>query len=126
MSFVCFDLVKLCGFQWYWVYYVFGDVLLCSNLLLESDFFVGDLRMLQCNVVLFLYALSNYKFWLSAVDVIHSFSLCSLGVKVDCIPGRCNELVIFVLNGGLFYGQCSELCGVLHGFMPLVLFFSLV
>jgi len=54
------------------------------------------------------------------VDVIHSFTLSSLGVKVDCIPGRCNEVILFSNVSNTIYGQCSELCGVLHGFMPIV------
>ncbi len=56
------------------------------------------------------------------MDVIHSFTLSSLGVKVE-IPGRCNELFILSIIPGTIYGQCSELCGVLHGFMPIVVNF---
>jgi len=123
MSFVCFDLCKLFGYQWYWLYFVGFDNLILSNLLLESDYFVGDLRLLQCTQLLSLFSLCMYKFWLSAVDVIHSFTISCLGVKCDCIPGRCNELLLFSLHSGLFYGQCSELCGVLHGFMPIMLSF---
>jgi hypothetical protein len=118
-TFLAFDLCKVVGFQWYWVYHMFGDSVTFSNLLLESDYFIGDLRLLQSNHVLVLMSLVIYKFWLSAVDVIHSFTIAALGVKVDCIPGRCNELTIFSSNSGTFYGQCSELCGVLHGFMPI-------
>jgi cytochrome c oxidase subunit 2 len=123
MNFVVFDLCKLFGLQWYWCYFLCIDNIVICNLLLESDFFCGDLRMLQCNQVLVLLSLVMYKFWVSSCDVIHSFTIACLGVKVDCIPGRCNEVVLFALNVGLFYGQCSELCGVLHGFMPLSLSF---
>merc|ERR1711916_120565 len=100
------------------VYFVCLDNIVLVNILLESDYFIGDLRMLQCNQCLCLLSLCCYKFWLSSVDVIHSFTIACLGVKCDCIPGRCNELLLYALNCGLFYGQCSELCGVLHGFMP--------
>lgn len=123
LNFVNFDLCKCIGFQWYWVYFIFGDSSIFSNILLESDYFVGDLRLLQCNNILLLLSLVLYKFWLSAVDVIHSFTIACLGVKVDCIPGRCNELTIFSSVNGTFYGQCSELCGVLHGFMPITITF---
>merc|ERR1711916_401054 len=99
------------------------DVIFCMNLLLESDYFVGDLRLLQCSQCLFLFSLCMYKFWLSSIDVIHSFTIACLGIKCDCIPGRCVELLLFCFFSGLFYGQCSELCGVLHGFMPISLFF---
>merc|ERR1712065_55597 len=105
ISFVCFDLF------------------FCMNLLLESDYFVGDLRLLQCNQCLFLFSLCMYKFWLSSLDVIHSFTIVCLGLKCDCVPGRCVEFLIFCFNVGLFYGQCSELCGVLHGFMPISIYF---
>merc|ERR1711907_930874 len=113
-GFLSFDVVKLFGFQWYWLYFLCLDSCCVVNLLLESDYFVGDLRLLQLTQFFCL-----YKFWLSSVDVIHSFTLPCLGVKVDCLPGRCNELLLFTTCLGLFYGQCSELCGVLHGFMPL-------
>jgi len=73
-----------------------------------------------CSALLCLFSLCVYKVWLSAVDVIHSFVVVCLGVRCDCIPGRCNEVLLFGLYVGLFYGQCSELCGVLHGFMPVV------
>ena len=102
---------------------MFGDYILFMNILLESDYFIGDLRILQCNYCLLLFSFVMYKFWLSSVDVIHSFTLAVLGLKVDCIPGRCNEVVLVVLYYGCFYGQCSELCGVLHGFMPILFLF---
>merc|ERR1711907_233580 len=117
--FLSFDCVKLFGFQWYWLYFLCLDSVCVVNLLLESDYFVGDLRLLQLTQFLCLLTFCLYKFWLSSVDVIHSFTLPCLGVKVDCLPGRCNELLLFTTCLGLFYGQCSELCGVLHGFMPL-------
>ena len=56
---------------------------------------------------------------MSSNDVIHCFTIPSLGIKIDCIPGRCNEFILFSSMSGTFYGQCSELCGVLHGFMPI-------
>lgn len=74
---------KVVGFQWYWVYFLFGDTTIFSNLILESDYLIGDMRLLQCNHVLTLLSLVIYKLWLSAVDVIHSFTLSSLGVKVE-------------------------------------------
>nr|UQS21298.1 cytochrome c oxidase subunit 2 [Trypanosoma cruzi] len=123
LNFVSFDLCKVVGFQWYWVYFLFGETTIFSNLILESDYLVGDMRLLQCNHVLTLLSLVIYKLWVSAVDVIHSFTLASLGIKVDCIPGRCNEVILFASNNATIYGQCSELCGVLHGFMPIVICF---
>nr|AIL54354.1 cytochrome c oxidase subunit II [Angomonas deanei] len=83
LNFVSFDLCKVVGFQWYWVYYIFGETTIFSNLILESDYMIGDLRLLQCNHVLTLLSLVIYKLWLSAVDVIHSFCVPSLGIKVE-------------------------------------------
>lgn len=123
INFISFDLCKCIGYQWYWVYFLFGDNVIFSNLLLESDYYIGDMRLLQCNHNLLLLSLVLYKLWLSSVDVIHSFTISSLGLKIDCIPGRCNEITVFSTNSGSFYGQCSELCGVLHGFMPITIQF---
>nr|DAC80489.1 TPA_asm: cytochrome oxidase subunit II [Leishmania hertigi]DAC80501.1 TPA_asm: cytochrome oxidase subunit II [Leishmania deanei] len=83
LNFVSFDLCKVVGFQWYWVYFIFGETTIFSNLILESDYMIGDLRLLQCNNVLTLLSLVIYKLWLSAVDVIHSFAVSSLGIKVE-------------------------------------------
>jgi cytochrome c oxidase subunit 2 len=122
LNFVCFDICKCVGFQWYWVYYIFNDSTIFSNLILESDYLIGDLRLLQCNHVLTLLSLVIYKLWLSAIDVIHSFTLATIGIKVDW-PGRCNEIILYSNSSATLYGQCSELCGVLHGFMPIVVTF---
>ena len=57
---------------------------------------------------------------ITSADVLHSWAVPSLGVKVDACPGRLNQVFMFVKREGVFYGQCSELCGVNHGFMPIV------
>ena len=54
-------------------------------------------------------------------DVIHNFSVPSLGIKVDCTPGRLNQVSALIEREGIFYGQCSELCGVYHAFMPVAI-----
>lgn len=118
-----FDLCKVIGYQWYWVFFIFKDSVIFSNLITESDYFIGDLRLLQCNNAFQLLTFVIYKIWLTSVDVIHSFTISSLGLKVDCIPGRCNELTMLSNKSGMFYGSCSELCGVLHGFMPITIEF---
>lgn len=118
-----FDLCKVIGYQWYWVFFIFKDSVIFSNLLTESDYFIGDLRLLQCNNSFQLLSCVIYKLWLTSIDVIHSFTISVLGIKVDCIPGRCNELILICNKNGTFYGSCSELCGVLHGFMPIVIEF---
>jgi cytochrome c oxidase subunit 2 len=58
---------------------------------------------------------------ITSMDTLHSFALPSLGVKVDAVPGRLNTIDVFIYRMGIFYGQCSEICGVGHGFMPICL-----
>lgn len=56
----------------------------------------------------------------TSADVLHSWSVPSLGIKIDACPGRLNRVPLYIKRVGVFYGQCSELCGILHGFMPIV------
>jgi heme/copper-type cytochrome/quinol oxidase subunit 2 len=60
------------------------------------------------------------RFLVTATDVLHSWSVPSLGIKVDACPGRLNEVTVRVNRCSIYYGQCSEICGVFHGFMPIV------
>ena len=62
---------------------------------------------------------TKYKLNLSAVDVIHSFTIPCLGFKIDCVPGRLSSLCFQCNSKSILHGQCSELCGSLHGFMPI-------
>ena len=78
-------------------------------------------RLLSCSSSLYLPCDSTVRFLISSTDVIHSFSVPSLGLKVDAIPGRVNQLYSNPSRIGLFYGQCSEICGSNHSFMPIEL-----
>lgn len=91
-----------------------------SHMLLEDDLKLGELRLLEVDYWLLLPINVELRLLVSSVDVIHSFAVPSLGVKVDGVPGRTNEVPVFIKRKGIFYGQCSELCGVNHGFMPIV------
>lgn len=64
--------------------------------------------------------MSAVKFMITSADVLHSFALPELGIKIDAIPGRISQTVNFIRHIGTFYGQCSELCGAAHAFMPIV------
>merc|ERR1711957_955240 len=64
---------------------------------------------------------THIRFLVTGQDVLHSFSIPALGVKTDATPGRINRINTFIQREGVFYGQCSELCGTLHGFMPIVI-----
>jgi cytochrome c oxidase subunit 2 len=61
------------------------------------------------------------KFLITSADVLHAFAMPELGFKVDAVPGRLNQILVFINRPGVFYGQCSELCGANHAFMPIVI-----
>ena len=85
----------------------------------ESDIEDGQLRLLDVDNNLVVPVDTNVRFIVTSTDVIHSFAVPSLGMKVDALPGRLNQTSAIVEREGLFYGQCSELCGILHGYMPI-------
>jgi cytochrome c oxidase subunit 2 len=87
----------------------------------EADLNPGDYRLLEVDEPLVLPAHTHIRLLVTADDVIHSFAMPQLGIKVDAIPGRLNQQGFFLKRLGVFYGQCSELCGVNHGFMPIVI-----
>lgn len=91
-----------------------------SYMLQESDLPEGGLRLLEVDNRLYLPTMTHIRLLVTSMDVIHSWAVPSLGVKVDAIPGRLNQADIFIKREGVYYGQCSELCGVNHGFMPIV------
>merc|ERR1719335_1660884 len=91
-----------------------------SNLVSDEDIKPGMVRQLEVDKRLTLPTRTHIRFLCTGQDVLHNFSVPSLGVKTDCTPGRLNRITTFIQREGVFYGQCSELCGTLHGFMPIV------
>jgi len=91
-----------------------------SYMVAEDDLALGDYRLLEVDEPVVLPAHTHVRLLVTADDVLHSFALPQLGVKIDAIPGRLNQQGFFLKRLGVFYGQCSELCGVNHGFMPIV------
>eukprot|EP00929_Paragymnodinium_shiwhaense_P060642 TRINITY_DN30281_c0_g1_i1.p1 TRINITY_DN30281_c0_g1~~TRINITY_DN30281_c0_g1_i1.p1 ORF type:complete len:167 (+),score=32.88 TRINITY_DN30281_c0_g1_i1:134-634(+) len=91
-----------------------------SNMVADEDLRPGMLRQLEVDKRLTLPTRTHIRILVTGQDVIHSFSIPSLGIKVDATPGRINRVHTFILREGVFYGQCSELCGTLHGFMPCI------
>lgn len=85
----------------------------------DSSLNLGDLRLLSTDNSLILPIHTNIRFLVTSNDVIHSFAVPSLGLKCDAIPGRLNSTGVIITRESTYYGQCSELCGVLHGFMPI-------
>jgi cytochrome c oxidase subunit 1 len=115
------------GHQWYWSYeypdFLTSDgdfVEFDSYLVPESDLEKGRLRMLEVDNRVILPEITHTRFILTAADVIHSFAIPALGVKCDAYPGRLNQFSVLINRLGTFYGQCSEICGILHSSMPIV------
>ena len=115
------------GHQWYWSYeypdFLNSDgdfVEFDSYLVPESDLEDGALRMLEVDNRVILPEITHTRFILTDADVIHSFAIPALGVKCDAYPGRLNQFSVLINRLGTFYGQCSEICGILHSSMPIV------
>jgi cytochrome c oxidase subunit 2 len=108
--------VKAIANQWYWSY-EYTDY--AEPITFDSFLVDGPLRQLNVDNYLVLPVDTSVRLLITASDVIHSFAVPSLGVKLDAIPGRLNSIGIIISRPGVFYGQCSELCGYLHGFMPI-------
>lgn len=118
--------IKVIGHQWYWSYeysdYVAGKALAFDSYIIpESDLQTGDFRLLEVDNQLVVPAKSHIRVIVTAADVIHCWSIPSLGVKLDAIPGRLNQTSFLASRNGLFYGHCNEICGVNHAFMPIVI-----
>jgi len=86
----------------------------------ESDLELGQLRLLEVDNRVVVPVDTHIRFIVTGQDVIHDFAVPSLGVKIDAIPGRLNQTSVIIQREGVYHGQCSEICGVYHGFMPIV------
>lgn len=119
--------IKAIGRQWYWSYEYetpSGDsdpLSFDSYMVLTEDLKEGDLRLLEVDNRVVLPVNTHVRVITTAGDVIHSWAIPSLGIKLDAVPGRLNQSSFIIKREGIYYGQCSELCGVNHGFMPIVL-----
>lgn len=114
--------LKVIGHQWYWSYEysdMGGEINFDSYMLPLEDLKQGQLRLLEVDRKVWLPIGEEIRVIVSSSDVLHCWAVPSLGVKCDAVPGRLNQVKIFLKREGLFYGQCSELCGVNHGFMPI-------
>jgi len=117
-------LLKIIGHQWYWSYeYSAFDIeenlSFDSCMVPEEDLEFGSLRFLEVDECVVLPTWIKIGFITTADDVIHSWSVPSLGIKMDSIPGRFNYIQTYINRESIFYGQCSELCGLAHAFMPI-------
>lgn len=110
--------IKVVGHQWYWSYGYDGFEF-DSNMVQQKDLKPGQRRLLEVDNRVVIPAGKVVRFLTTGADVIHSFAVPAFGVKIDAVPGRTNETWVKVEKPGVYYGQCSELCGVNHGFMPI-------
>lgn len=113
--------VKAIGHQWYWRYEYtdFQDIEFDSYMISTNDLQEGQFRLLEVDNRIVLPINIEVRILVSAADVIHSWTVPALGVKADAIPGRLNQLSFIIRRPGIFYGQCSEICGANHRFMPI-------
>nr|QQQ88752.1 cytochrome c oxidase subunit 2 [Hyalella tiwanaku] len=112
--------VKAVGHQWYWSYEYsdFPNIEFDSYMLPEESM-NSIARLLETDNSLVLPTFSQIRVLVTGADVIHSWTVPSLGVKADAVPGRLNQMMMYINRSGIFYGQCSEICGSNHSFMPI-------
>nr|BDI12709.1 cytochrome c oxidase subunit II [Polypedates leucomystax] len=114
--------VKTVGHQWYWTYEYsdFDNIGFDSYMLPTKDLDPGSFRLLEVDNRMVIPTGTLTRILVTADDVLHSWALPSLGIKTDAIPGRLTQASILVGHPGVYYGQCSEICGANHSFMPIV------
>nr|YP_010219068.1 cytochrome c oxidase subunit II [Phoneutria boliviensis]UBY46221.1 cytochrome c oxidase subunit II [Phoneutria boliviensis] len=112
--------ISVMGHQWYWSYEYsdLGMVFFDSYMLSDDN---SVFRLLNVDNLLVVPYNTNIRMIISSMDVIHSWTIPSVGVKADAIPGRLNQLFLIFNRVGLFSGQCSEICGANHSFMPILM-----
>nr|ABW82626.1 cytochrome c oxidase subunit II [Pista cristata] len=115
--------MKAIGHQWYWSYEYadFSKLEFDSYMTPDSDLKPGEFRLLEVDHRAVAPMNTEIRILVTAADVLHSWALPSFGLKVDAVPGRLNQLGFTADRPGVFYGQCSEICGANHSFMPIVL-----
>ncbi|MGB1077323.1 MAG: cytochrome c oxidase subunit II [Bdellovibrionales bacterium] len=115
--------LKVTGYQWYWGYeYPDHDGLSFLSYMIpdeEIDAEKGQIRNLSTDNVVVLPVDTNIQILITAEDVLHAFAVPAFGIKTDAVPGRLNETWVRIEKEGTYYGQCSELCGKAHAFMPI-------
>lgn len=115
--------LKVVGAQWYWTYEYpdQGDITFDSNMIPEDEITTGQRRLLEVDNRVVLPVDTTIRILVTAADVLHNFAIPSLGLKTDAVPGRINETWTRILAEGVYFGQCSELCGIGHAYMPIAI-----
>nr|WNH38636.1 cytochrome c oxidase subunit II [Diaphus fulgens] len=114
--------IKALGHQWYWSYEYsdYEDLGFDAYMVPSQDLIPGQFRLLETDHRVVVPVESPIRVMVSAEDVLHSWAVPALGVKLDAVPGRLNQTAFLSSRPGVFYGQCSEICGANHSFMPIV------
>lgn len=112
--------VSIIGHQWYWSYFYkdFKEIFFDSYIVPKEE---RTLRLVEVDNRLCIPNLLPVRFMVTSADVIHSWTVPSFGVKIDAIPGRINQFCFSTKRSGIFFGQCSEICGANHRFIPIVM-----
>ncbi|SMF77578.1 cytochrome c oxidase subunit 2 [Azospirillum oryzae] len=113
--------IKVTGHQWYWDYEYpdHGNITFSSYMIPETDLKPGQRRLLEVDNRVVVPVNTTVRVLVTAGDVIHSWAIPAFGLKKDGVPGRINETWFKAEREGVYYGQCSEICGTNHGFMPI-------
>jgi cytochrome c oxidase subunit 2 len=124
--------LKVIGSQWFWSYeysdtsiegitgFTLKDLTFDSYMVPADELHKGMFRLLEVDNRVTLPIKTHIRILVTATDVLHSWSIPAFGIKIDACPGRLSQASLFIKRPGIYYGQCSEICGVNHGFMPIV------
>nr|YP_010727923.1 cytochrome c oxidase subunit II [Bothrogonia lata]WDZ68104.1 cytochrome c oxidase subunit II [Bothrogonia lata]WRQ18434.1 cytochrome c oxidase subunit II [Bothrogonia sp. 1 XLX-2024a] len=115
--------IKAIGHQWFWSYEYsdFKKIEFDSYMKPTTELTKNEFRLLDTDNRIVLPFNTNTRILVTSTDVIHSWTIPSLGIKIDASPGRINQGNLLINRSGLFFGQCSEICGANHSFMPIVM-----
>nr|UJG45230.1 cytochrome c oxidase subunit II [Odontocerum albicorne] len=115
--------LKTIGHQWYWSYEYsdFKKINFDSYMIPSNDLKPNNFRLIEVDNHIILPFKTQIRMLVTSMDVIHSWTIPNLGIKTDATPGRLNQINFFIERPGLFFGQCSEICGTNHSFMPIVI-----
>nr|QLI52448.1 cytochrome c oxidase subunit II [Dipturus oxyrinchus]QTK16171.1 cytochrome c oxidase subunit II [Dipturus oxyrinchus] len=114
--------IKALGHQWYWSYEYtdYENLEFDSYMVQTEDLNPGQFRLLETDHRMVVPMESPIRVLVTAEDVLHAWTIPALGVKMDAVPGRLNQAAFIISRPGVYYGQCSEICGANHSFMPIV------
>ena len=115
--------IKAIGRQWYWSYEYpdHGNFAFDATMVPDEDLQEGELRLITTDNKVVLPVNTKIRLLIAASDVLHAFALPAMGIKLDAVPGQVNETWVEITREGTYYGQCSEICGTGHAYMPIMI-----